>query len=153
MIFSKIINTVILNYFRKANGTSGGIGIKKLNIILILLVLALLTVSTASSKPEGLIVKEGVLTYPVGSYHEKNPTFLYINTCGDYNQPQSPVPMLKEVSENTELEKQDKFPGDCGDQDSLYTLCSKQGIECILLKLEIFLFGNGAFLINLIIPK
>lgn len=68
----------------------------------------LLTVSIAASRPEGTIIKEGILTYSAGFYHEKEPLSLCINTYGDNNQIHTKIHTLNEASGYTEPKKEDR---------------------------------------------
>ncbi|WP_422545343.1 hypothetical protein [Methanosarcina sp.] len=75
---------------------------------LILLIWTLLTVSIAASRPEGTIIKEGILTYSAGFYHEKEPISLCINTYGDNNQIHTRIHTLNEASGYAEPKKEDR---------------------------------------------
>lgn len=74
---------------------------------MILLIWTLLTVSIAASRPEGTIIKEGILTYSAGFYHEKEPISLCINTYGDNNQIHTRIHTLNEASGYAEPKKED----------------------------------------------
>lgn len=75
---------------------------------MILLIWTLLTVSIAASRPEGTIIKEGILTYSAGFYHEKEPISLCINTYGDNNQIHTKIQTLNEASGYAEPKKEDR---------------------------------------------
>ncbi len=75
---------------------------------MILLIWTLLTVSIAASRPEGTIIKEGILTYSAGFYHEKEPISLCINTYGDNNQIHTRIHTLNEASGYAEPKKEDR---------------------------------------------
>jgi hypothetical protein len=75
---------------------------------LILLIWTLLTVSIAASRPEGTIIKEGILTYSAGFYHEKEPLSLCINTYGDNNQIHTRIHTLNEASGYAEPKKEER---------------------------------------------
>ncbi|MFZ2500007.1 MAG: hypothetical protein ACP5N0_06810 [Methanosarcina sp.] len=68
----------------------------------------MLTVSIAASRPEGTIIKEGILTYSAGFYHEKEPISLCINTYGDNNQIHTRIHTLNEASGYAEPKKEDR---------------------------------------------
>lgn len=103
---------------------------------MILLIWTLLTVSTAASRPEGTIIKEGVLTYPAGSYHEKELLSLCINTYGDDNQESNQTRTLSEASEYTEPKKEDTFPYNYYDLTNIYR---KYSVEYHWMLIDSFL--------------
>jgi len=100
----------------------------------------LLTISTAASRPEGTIIKEGILTYTAGSYHEKELVSLCINTYGDNNRTHSQIYTLSEASGYAEPKKEDISPYNYDDQTDLY---GKYGIGYHWMWLDSFLFVVG----------
>jgi hypothetical protein len=117
------------------SGTLGGIGIKKLNLFLILLIWALLTVNTAASNPEGTIIKKGILTYPAGSYHEKEPMSLYFNTHGNQNEEDT----LKYSYSDIQPEEESLSPYDSKDKEDNLKENSIENLKTLLLENKITL--------------
>lgn len=105
---------------------------------MILLVLALLTVNPAASRPERIIIRESTLIYPAGSYYEKNPMFLSIHTSGNYSKVQNQMPTLNEAPGNSENRKEDISPYNSDDQTNRYR---KFDIGYCCMRIDNFLFS------------
>ena len=90
----------------------GGIGIKKLKLILIFLICVSLTASLAASKPDGLLMKGKVRTYSAGIYNANQPLSVCINTNGN-SQTDNEMSTFVAFAEELENENlaSDKDPG------------------------------------------
>jgi hypothetical protein len=92
-------------------------------------------VNIAASNPEGTIIKKGILTYPAGSYHEKELMSLYFNNYADKNE----AGTLKYSYVDFQPEEEGLFPYDSKDQEDILRENSIENLKTLLLENEITL--------------
>ena len=77
-----------------------------------------------------MIIKNGILTYPAGSYHAKEPISFYINNCGGDNKGIT----LKDSYAYCKLETEDLSSSDGKDEEHISRENSIKNLKTLLLE-------------------